>query len=124
MAEDTTHTAFEEAAADQRVLSTEPAWRECTAEAGYPGEDPDTIGSGKDTGVDSDDTEAAMRNVECREGVELTRTYLDVLFQIQEREIEANQTALRERFEEMQAAPGGRGGKPSEGGTRAGGGQW
>ena len=98
------HTSFEEAASDQRLLEAESAWRDCMAQAGYPGEDPDTVGSGKDTDVDSEDTEAAVRNVECREESELTQTYVDVLSEIQEREIEENQTALQERAEEMEAA--------------------
>ncbi|WP_051046024.1 hypothetical protein [Nocardiopsis alkaliphila] len=93
----------EEAAADQEVLDAEAAWRDCMADSGYPGEDPDTVGSGRDTRVDSDDTEAAVRNVECREEAGLTETYLEVLSRIQERDIAANETALRERAEEMEA---------------------
>ncbi|USY18312.1 hypothetical protein NE857_23770 [Nocardiopsis exhalans] len=92
-----------EASSDQRVLDAEAAWRECMADSGYPGEEPGTVGSGKDTRVDSDDTEAAVRNVECREESELTQTYLDVLSEIQERDIAANQTVLQERSEEMGA---------------------
>ncbi|GHC91721.1 hypothetical protein GCM10007079_39310 [Nocardiopsis terrae] len=93
-----------EAAADQRVLDAEGDWRECMADAGYPGEDPDTVGSGKETRVATDDTEAAVRNVECREESDLTQTYLDVLAQIQERGIAANEAALRERSEELERA--------------------
>lgn len=69
-------------------------------------EDTNTVGSGKDTDVDSNDTEAAVHNVECREESELPQTYVDVLSEIQEREVEENQTLLRERTQEMEAALG------------------
>lgn len=78
------HTSFEEAASDQRPLETESSWHDCMAKAGYPGEASDTVGSGRDTNVDSDNTEAAVHNVECREESELPQTYVDVLSEVQE----------------------------------------
>lgn len=100
------NTSQEEAAADQRVLATEAAWQECMAESGYPGENPGTVGSGSEGQVDTADTEAAVRNVECREDSDLTQTYQDVLAEIQERDIAAKQTVLDERAEETTAALG------------------
>lgn len=94
----------EEAAADQRVLDAESAWRECMAESGYPGENPGTVGSGGAGQVDTADTEAAVRNVECREDSALTQTHQDVLAELQERDVEANRSALDERAEETAAA--------------------
>lgn len=104
VATEISNNSQEEAAADQGVLDAEAAWTECMSDSGYPGEHPDTVGSGRDTALASEDTEAAVRNVECREESELTRTYVDVLTGIQERDIDANQTALQERAEEMERA--------------------
>jgi hypothetical protein len=104
IATDIANRSYEEAENDQRLLDAESAWVECMAESGYADEYPDTIGSGKETAVDSDDTEAAVRNVECREESSLTDTYVEVLTEIQGREIEENEAALQERAEQMERA--------------------
>ncbi|WP_239646435.1 hypothetical protein [Nocardiopsis prasina] len=104
LATEISNNSQEEAAADPTVLEAEVAWAECMAESGYPGEQPETVGSGRDTGIATEDTVAALRNIECREETSLTQTFLDVVSEIQERDIAANQTALQERAEEMEQA--------------------
>ncbi|WP_143847341.1 hypothetical protein [Nocardiopsis sp. JB363] len=101
IAENIKRDSFFMALSDPQVQSVIDDWDACMLEAGYPNEDIWEIGTG-DTQVQTDDREAALTDVECKNDTSLLDTFVESETRVQEHMISQNENSLMIRYDELQ----------------------